>query len=193
MVPPPDVIINEVDADTPSYDILEFIELYDGGIGNTALDGLVVVLFNGSDDLSYTPALDLDGYSTDTNGYFVIGSVAGADIYVAPGSQGWLQNGADAVALYVGDAVDFPNDTPITSEGLLDAIVYDTNDSDDAALLVLLNAGQPQVNEDGSGDKDNHSNQRCPDGSGGTRNTDTYAQFDPTPGGENTCGVAPSK
>jgi hypothetical protein len=29
-VTPPAVIINEVDADTPSYDTLEFIELYDG-------------------------------------------------------------------------------------------------------------------------------------------------------------------
>ena len=39
----PNVIINEVDSDTPGDDVLEFIELYDGGTGNTALDGLVVV------------------------------------------------------------------------------------------------------------------------------------------------------
>ena len=181
----PDVLINEVDSDTPSYDVLEFIELYDGGTGNTALDGLVVVLFNGSDDLSYTPAFDLDGYTTNADGYFVIGSVPGADLYVDPGSQGWLQNGTDAVALYLGDEVDFPNDSAISTENLLDAIVYDTNDSDDAALLALLNAGQPQVNEDGSGDKDNHSNQRCPNGEGGARNTDTYTQFTPTPGAAN--------
>ena len=37
------VIINEVDADTPSTDVAEFIELYDGGVGATALDGLVIV------------------------------------------------------------------------------------------------------------------------------------------------------
>ena len=30
---------------------------------------------------------------------------------------------------------------------LFDALVYDTNDSDDAGLLVLLNASEPQVNE----------------------------------------------
>ena len=70
------VTINEVDADTPSYDTLEFIELYDGGAGSTTLDGAVVVLFDGSDDASYA-AFDLDGYSTDANGYFVIGSVPG--------------------------------------------------------------------------------------------------------------------
>ena len=42
------VKINEVDSDTPGTDALEFIELTDGGIGNTPLDGLVVVLYNGS-------------------------------------------------------------------------------------------------------------------------------------------------
>ncbi len=188
VVPLPDILINEIDSDTPSYDALEFIELYDGGDGSTALDGFVVVLMNGSDDASYD-AFDLDGYSTDADGYFVIGTVAGADLYVAPGSQGWLQNGADAVALYVGDAVDFPNDTPVTTASLIDAIVYDTNDEDDAALLTLLNSGQPQVNEGGNGDKDNHSNQRCPNGDGGARNTDTYDQWAPTPGAENICEI----
>ena len=30
----PTVLINEVDADTPGDDALEFIELYDGGVGH---------------------------------------------------------------------------------------------------------------------------------------------------------------
>jgi predicted extracellular nuclease len=187
VTPPDAILINEVDSDTPSYDVLEFIELYDGGEGSTALDGLVVVLYNGSDDASYQ-AFDLDGYATDIDGYFVIGTVSGADLYVDPGSSGWLQNGADAVAVYVGDEADFPNDTAVTTDGLIDAIVYDTDDGDDAGLLVLLNTGQPQVNEAGAGDKDNHSNQRCPNGAGGALNTDAYQQYPPTPGAENTCG-----
>jgi predicted extracellular nuclease len=183
-------IINEVDSDTPSYDMLEFIELYDGGVGSMALDGLVVVLFNGNGDTSYL-AFDLDGYATDAGGYFVIGSVAEADIYVDPGSQGWLQNGADAVALYSGDASDFPNGTAVTTDNLLDALVYDTNDSDDTGLLILLNEGQAQINEGGSGDKDNQSNQRCPNGEGGARNTSTYIQSTPTPGAANNCELPP--
>ena len=64
------MLINEVDADNPGNDSAEFIELYDGGEGNVALDGLSVVLFNGSDDQSYTPAFDLDGFTTDADGYF---------------------------------------------------------------------------------------------------------------------------
>jgi predicted extracellular nuclease len=183
------LVINEVDSDTPSTDVLEFIELYDGGAGNTELDGLVVVLYNGNGDVSYS-AFDLDGFATDADGYFVIGSVAGADIDVDPGNSGWLQNGADAVALYSGDVADFPNGTAVTTEDLLDALVYDTNDADDAGLLVLLNAGQSQINEDGSGDKDNHSNQRCPNGEGGPRNTYTYTQFMATPRATN-CELPP--
>jgi predicted extracellular nuclease len=100
-----------------------------------------------------------------------------------------LQNGADAVAIYASDAADFPNGTALTTDNLVDAIVYDTDDADDTGLLTLLNAGQPQVNENGGGDKGYHSNQRCPNGEGGVRNTETYDQFPPTPGAENTCGT----
>ena len=180
----PDIVINEVDSDTPSTDVLEFVELYDGGDGNTSLDGLVVVFFNGSNDLSYA-SFDLDGFSTDANGYFVLGNSG-----VTPDltfSDGILQNGADAVALFQGDAADFPANTAITTTDLIDALVYDTADADDAGLLALLNAGQPQVDEAGGGDSANHSNQRCPNGSGGARNTNTYAQFAPTVGAANAC------
>jgi endonuclease/exonuclease/phosphatase family metal-dependent hydrolase len=187
----PDILINEVDADTPGSDALEFIELFDGGVGNTDLTGLTLVAFNGSDNRSYnfggfSNAVDLDGFSTDAEGYFVIGNAAVANVdLVMNGSS--LQNGADAIALYIGNGSDFPNDTDITLNNILDAMVYDTNDSDDAALLVLLNGGQPQVNENGEGDDDNHSNQRCSNGAGGARNTNTYIQVEPTPGAVNDC------
>ncbi|MCP4204281.1 MAG: hypothetical protein GY769_20390 [bacterium] len=186
------VLINEVDADQVSTDSAEFVELYDGGVGNTDLSGLVLVLFNGSDDASYL-SFDLDGQATDGSGYFVLcGNAANTpncDLDVSPDTN-LIQNGADAVALLTGDATDFPNDTPVTTTNLIDAIVYDTNDSDDAGLLALLNAGQPQVNEGGGGNSTADSNQRCPNGSGGARNTDTYAQFAPTPGAQNTCVVS---
>lgn len=185
------LLINETDADTPSSDVLEFVELYDGGVGNTSLDGLVLVFFNGSSDTSYR-ATDLDGYSTDADGYFLLGNEAVTPTPDITFSNNGLQNGADAAALILGSASDFPSGTAVTTvttENLVDAIVYDTNDGDDAGLLVLLNAAQPQVNEGGAGDKDGHSNQRCPNGSGGARNTDSYAQFTPTPGEENLCEV----
>ncbi len=184
------VLINEVDADTSGADTLEFVELYDGGSGNTDLTGLVVVFFNGNGDTSYA-AFDLDGRSTDANGYFVLGNsgVSGVDWVF---SDGLLQNGADAVALYQDDGSSFPNGTPVTTNNLLDALVYDTNDADDAGLLVLLNSGEPQVNEDGGGNKDNDSNRRCPNGSGGQRNTSSYYQGAPTPDADNSCSAPPN-
>ncbi|MBI4228814.1 MAG: hypothetical protein HY693_03725 [Deltaproteobacteria bacterium] len=178
------IIINEVDSDTPGTDMLEFVELYDGGIGNTDLTSFVVVFYNGATNTSYA-ALDLDGFTTDENGYFLIGQsgVSPSPDIIFRG----IQNGADAVALYMADGSDFPNGTPVTIENLIDAIVYDTDDADDPELLVLLNDGQPQVNENGGGDKDNHSNSRCPNGRGGARNTDGYVQTNPTPASDNVC------
>jgi hypothetical protein len=141
--PATNVIINELDSDTPGTDVAEFIELYDGGVGNTSLNGLVVVLYNGADDLSYA-AFDLDGFSTNGSGYFTLGNagVPGVGLVFA---NGLLQNGADAAALYADDAANFPNGTPVTTVNLRDAIVYDTSDPDDPGLLVLLIAGLPQV------------------------------------------------
>jgi hypothetical protein len=177
------IVINEVDADTAGSDALEFVELYDGGAGNTPLDGLVVVFYNGSNDLSYR-ALDLDGFSTNTDGYFLLGNTAvvPAPSIVFPGNG--LQNGADAVAVHVGNAVDYPNNTPVSGVALVDALVYDTNDGDDGGLLSVLTPGQPQQNEDGNDDKDFHSNSRVPNG-GTQLDTTSYVQQTPTPGASN--------
>jgi len=184
-------VINEVDADNPGTDTAEFIELFDGGNGYTPLDGYSLVLFNGSNDLSYQ-TFDLDGHTTNAQGYFVLcgdaGNVENCDLDVGTASN-LIQNGADAVALYQADATDFPSGSSISQVGLIDALVYDTNDNDDAALLELLNPNQAQINEGGAGDKDNHSNQRCGDLI--TQNTAGYIQASPTPGLLNTCDTDP--
>ena len=193
--PPPaatNVIINELDSDTPGADAAEFVELYDGGVGNTSLDGLVLVFFNGNGGVSYS-AFDLDGFSTDASGYFTVGNpaVLGVDLVFNPGAAGLLQNGEDAVALYAGNASDFPNGTSLTTANLRDAIVYDTDDADEPGLLALLNPGQFQVNENGGGNGQTQSSQRCPNGAGGARNTSSYAQGAPTPDGANSCAPPP--
>ena len=183
------VIINELDSDTLGTDAAEFVELYDGGVGNTSLNGLVVVFFNGSSDLSYR-AIDLDGFTTNASGYFTLGNeaVPGVDV-IFPGNI--LQNGADAVALYAAHASNFPTNTPITTANLRDAVVYDTADADDPGLLVLLNAGQPQVDESGGAGPEVDSIGRCPNGDGGARNTNTYLARTPTPDGANNCPPPP--
>ena len=185
------VLINEFDADQTGTDAAEFVELYDGGTGNTSLDGHVIVFFNGSDDASYE-VFDLDGFSTDADGYFVLCGdatmVPNCDLDVEIATN-LIQNGADAIALLMGDAADFPEDTPVTTDNLVDAVVYGTSDGDDSGLLVLLNEGQPQIDENANEAAATESNQRIPNGAGGARNTDAFVQLPPTPGAENVQGA----
>lgn len=71
-----DVIISEINVDQveDSPDSSDFIELCDGGKGNSSLDGLTLVLFDaGHLDRSYV-SVGLDGYRTNAEGYFVIGA-----------------------------------------------------------------------------------------------------------------------
>jgi hypothetical protein len=179
------VIINEVDADSPGTDIAEFIELYDLGAGNTPLDGYVVVFFNGgaANDASYA-AFDLDGFTTNAGGYFTLGNsgVAGVDLTF---SNGLLQNGPDAIGLFAANATDFPNGTALNTTNIRDALVYSNSTTVDAGLLVLLNPGQAQVNENGTGLGTTLSMQRVPNGFGGERNTSSYQLLGPTPDGPN--------
>ena len=180
--PKANVIFNELDCDQ-TKDTLEFVELYDGGVGNTPLDNYAVAFYNGSSNQIYT-VFDLSGDTTDTNGYFVLGNpaIASADIIF---SNNTLQDGADAVALYENKAVNLPVGRKLTTNNLVDALVYGTDDAPDNDLLKLLNAGQKQVDEDTLGYKKKHSCARLPNGTGFARNTNTYFAGIPTPGAEN--------
>lgn len=182
LTPPADLLINEIDC-SQSSDTLEFVEIYDGGVGNYPLEPFVLVFYDGTTDQIYY-SVDLDGQTTDSLGYFVLGNPAliESDMNFPAGT---LQNGADAVALYLDEATNLPIGTPATTTNLEDALVYGTNDPVDVQLLTLLNMGQPQINEDGLGEMEKHSCSRLPNGSGGQRNTITYKPAIPTPGTAN--------
>ena len=165
-------VINEVDADTPGTDAAEFIEIKH--TANTALDGFVVVLYNGSNDTSYA-AFDLDGKSTDANGLFILANTAlvtGTDIDI--GTSNFLQNGADAVTIYTGNATDFPNGTAVTNTNMLSGVVYDTGDSDDTGLLAVI--GGVQYDEKENSSSDTQSIQRKSDGTYEVKNL-TFRQL----------------
>jgi len=172
------VSINEIDSDQTSTDTQEFIELL-SDTPNFSLDGYIVVLFNGNstDNVSYT-TIDLTGFQTDADGYFIIGSdaVSGADVTL--GASNTIQNGPDAVAIYQDEAANFPNETPATTTNLIDAIVYGTDDDDDADLLAALGE-TVQYDEDINGNKDTESLQLNTDGS--------YCAAEPTVRVENGC------
>jgi hypothetical protein len=167
------VVINELDCDTPSTDDLEFIELK-SDIPNFPLDGYVIVLFNGAtgNNKSYY-VIDLDGYQTDVNGLILIGNQNVSPVPEKLFPVSIFQNGADGVAIYQGSSTDFPDQTMATGTNLIDALVYDTNDPDATELMALLGESV-QVDEGANGLATTQSIQRKNDG--------TYEAKAPTPG-----------
>lgn len=171
------VVINELDSDTPSVDDREFIELK-STTPNFPLDGYVLVLFNGTGslaNLSYY-VIDLDGLTTDMNGILTIGNKFVSPVPDRLLPESIFQNGPDGVALYLGSSSDFPNNSMATTNNLIDAIVYGTNDPDATSLMTLLGV-TVQLNESGAGPSTANSIQRKNDG--------TYEIKPPTPGANN--------
>lgn len=171
------IVINELDADTPSTDLKEFIELKTPS-PFTALDGYVLVLFNGSSsgltNQSYY-AVDLDGLVTDGNGNILLANaqVNPSGSYTIP--NGMVQNGPDAAAIYLGNADDFPTNTAATTTNLIDALVYHSTLSGAttaSALMTALNV-TTSYNENANSAAATQSIQRKADG--------TYEVKTPTP------------
>lgn len=173
------VVINEIDSDNISTDDKEFIELK-SATPNFSLNGYVLVLYNGSPtsstgNKSYY-AYDLDGVVTDANGIAVIGNALVTPLPDRFFATNTIQNGQDAVALYLGNGSDFPDQTYVTATNLIDAIVYGNNNPDATTLMQVL--GVPvQINESVNGLGTTQSIQRKNDG--------TYEVKTPTPGANN--------
>lgn len=175
------VVINEIDADTPGFDNLEFIELksFDAGgvaLPNYSLDGYVLVFYNEGTQLSYF-AFDLDGYTTDINGIAHFGNSG-----VSPGPMGsfpnsTIQNGPDVVALYLGNDTDFPSNSVPTTTNLVFSLAHGTNDAPPANLMSALGTTIYADEGSGSGTTDVNSIQRKNDG--------TFEAKLPTPGANN--------
>ena len=171
------VVINELDSDTPSTDDREFIELK-SVTPNFSLNGYVLVLFNGTGsqaNLSYY-VLDLDGITTDVNGIALIGNNLVSPVPTKLLPDNIFQNGPDAVAIYSGNASDFPNLTMATNVNMIDALVYDTSDADVPELMALLGVTS-QIDENANNQQATQSIQRKNDG--------TYETKAPTPGANN--------
>ena len=142
----PDFFINEVNVAVDGELTGQFIEIFDGGIGQQPLDGVVVVLYNGKNSLSYN-VVDLTGYSTNEQGFCVIGWENGTNVDVIVDfdvSFGFLQPGPDAVALHLGSPEHFQA-KEATNYNLIDAIVYGENLA--LSLLHTLLPNQQVLNE----------------------------------------------
>lgn len=165
------IVISEIDPNTPGSDTAEFVELH-SSLPAFSLDGYVLVFFNGSNNLSYY-SVDLDGFVTDINGNFLIGNAAVTPSPSILFPNVTLQNGPDAVALYLGNDTDFPLNSAATTTNLIDAVAYGSSaptglmtdlgltsfvsGETDTKSIQLLNGNyvigvpSPGVNNDGSG------------------------------------------
>jgi hypothetical protein len=193
------LIINELDSDsvnTPVTDAFEFVELYESTGTSVPLDGYVLVFYNGNGNVVYS-AEDLDTYSTSATGYFTVGSIVTA---TKAKTANTIQNGVDAVALFLGSATDFPNGVLATARPagttLIDAVVYKTGaDVDGVGLDTALGVTGPIVDEfgrDGSaatGAIDSIG--RIPNGSGGLLNSNSWIYMTPTPNAVNIAPIVP--
>ncbi len=175
------VVINEIDPDTPSADTKEIVELH-SATANFSLNGYSLVFYNASSTAPYSGtlsyyAIDLDGYFTDVNGNFLIGNVLLSPTPALSMPDAMLQNGPDVIALYLGNASDFPTNTTVIATGLVDAIAYSNNATNQPSALMTALGLTVCVNENSTSNAANHSIQRKVDG--------TYEVKIPTPGMNN--------
>ena len=175
------VVINEIDADTPSSDILEFIELK-SNTPNFSLNGYVLVFFNGGSSSPYSGitsyfTIDLDGYSTDINGIIHFGNAGVSPSPAATFPISTIQNGPDVVALYLGNATDFPLNTDAVSTNLIDALAYSNSGTTQPTTLMGVFGITICTNENQTLASTTKSIQRKIDG--------TYEVKTPTPGANN--------
>ena len=183
------LVINEVDSDTPGSDTAEFVELFNKSNQSQSLNGLILVFYNGGDISSYR-TIDLSGQTIPANGFFVIGNSGVANVGLTF-PNGTLQNGADAVALYAAEASQILNGTLVTaaSATLVDAVVYDNTNPDNTALIGALTPSKPQIDENTNSMGSTQSISRVPNG-GAAFDTTLYVAQAPSPGATNV--LAPS-
>lgn len=181
------VVINEIDSDTPGFDVAEFVELksFDSNgvaLPNFSLDGYVLVFYNaGSSPFLGTTcyySIDLDGLVTDINGLILIGNsqVSPQPFRLFPSST--LQNGPDVVALYLGNDTDFlVGSTTATNSNLVSALAYSNASTTQPTSLMSILGLTTCINENSTSNAANHSIQRKNDG--------TFEVKSPTPGVNN--------
>lgn len=162
------IVISELDCDTDGTDTAEFVEIMNTGSEefDFSQNPFILVFFNGYNDEDYR-VVDITGILTPGEVLVVGGPDVQPTPDIAMGSS-FIQNGADAVALYPGTTLKWANEE-IGVGDFADALVYDTDDPDDAGLLEIFDALERiQVNENMNGNSEFESIQRIEMGIGGS-------------------------
>ena len=182
--------INEVDPSTPAIsggaaDAYEFVELSTGVAAQTSLSGYTLVFWNGGVGEAYQ-IFDLGGNTTtDANGLYVIGSqYLSVPATIEFASTGIIQAGEDAIAIYQGNVT---LNQSFTISGVIDAIVYESNNDLNTTVLYPLMTDSPTVVIDEGAtvvDREAVSIVRC---NSALRSAASFALLAPTPGATNSC------
>ena len=138
--------------------------------------------FNGGSTSPFTGtlsyfAIDLDGYTTDINGIIHLGNPTVSPTPAGTFQITTIQNGPDAVALYLGNATDFPTATTAVSTNLIDALAYSNSTTTQPTALMNIFGTTICANENQTLAAATKSIQRKTDG--------TYEVKTPTPGMNN--------
>ncbi len=179
--------ISEIDSDQAGTDTTEFVEI-STGVPGVAISRYSLVFWDGTNNTAYF-ATEIDA-TADANGRILIGNVNVVPPPFIEFADNILQNGADAVTIFQALPSQFPIGLPLTSSGLIDALVYGTGQPDAPQLLDTLiatgtNLRRVQVNETTTHPR---SIQRCADG---RRDGRKYAIGTPTPGAANNVPACP--
>ncbi|XP_032087225.1 uncharacterized protein LOC116518083 isoform X2 [Thamnophis elegans] len=177
------LLINEVNADNPGDDTMEYLELYHVSGQRVALNGYHLVLYNGKGNVAYK-VLDLGNLFTDDQGFLLVGSgnLVPRPAIILP--KGSIQNGPDAIALYFGRSNLYVG-MPVNNENLVDALVHKSNKRDkaDELVRVLTPGTEPFLEDPSFRITDDESMERC-------QGMDSQRFFQlgaPTPGSDNHC------
>ncbi|XP_052399098.1 uncharacterized protein si:ch211-183d21.1 [Carassius gibelio] len=184
-----DFLLNEINTDSPgATEDEEFIELWHPSGFRMQLDFIWLVMINGQSGIVYYE-LELNGYYTDDDGYFLIGSSKFSPDIRIP--MNVIQNGPDAIALYRSKSPPSEEGPNIPRKGLLDAVVYRSRGSDKkvSALTEVLTPGQLPLLEDINALPADETLSRC-----GTErlNLNAFRVTSPTPGKKNNCPPKPT-
>ena len=161
-----------------------FFELFDNNAGgaDSSLGGLVFVIYDQNGLATFVQ--DLSGFDTDM-GYFTVGVVAGGNV---PGIGIQLSDfpTTGGVAVYVGDAPNYPVGSGVTIDGLVDGIAYlptgDLEENSPLRMLLLHDQDPLRLNTFAG-----QSGQRCPNGAGLARSTSGFILSAPTFESQNVC------
>jgi hypothetical protein len=132
------VWIDQVGGNPSSTDQLGYIQLFDGGAGESPLNGLVVVVSHADDNLVQA-VYPLTALRTDANGYFVLGSSTLTPPPDLAFSAETLLADVSLVALYAAEGISLTVGAALPTAPVLDAVLVRANTDVEGAIQLPAN------------------------------------------------------